>query len=66
MTEQWKTDGDCRMCRRRKYCGTPCTRARRLMRMRIWDYIRTKTKAGKLIQATEQALGGYEHDDQND
>lgn len=26
--EQWKLDGDCRKCRRVKYCSKPCTRCK--------------------------------------
>ena len=25
VSEQWKLDGNCKMCRKNKYCGAPCT-----------------------------------------
>ena len=28
-TEQWNLDGDCDLCRRKKYCSKPCTKAKR-------------------------------------
>lgn len=29
--EQWKTNGNCEKCRKRKYCGTDCTAHKRRM-----------------------------------
>lgn len=29
--EQWKTNGDCRFCRRYKYCAKPCKVHNRVM-----------------------------------
>lgn len=26
MNEEWKTDGNCSMCRRKGYCSKPCKR----------------------------------------
>lgn len=28
MADSWLTDGDCKECRRQKYCRKPCARAR--------------------------------------
>ena len=28
-SEQWLLNGDCRICRRKKYCSKPCTRCKR-------------------------------------
>lgn len=28
-SNQWELDGDCSLCRRRKYCSKPCTRCKR-------------------------------------
>lgn len=27
--EQWKLNGDCRLCRRKNYCNKPCTACKR-------------------------------------
>ena len=27
--EQWKSDGDCTMCRRQKYCKKPCSASKK-------------------------------------
>ena len=33
--EQWLTYGDCRKCRRAKYCQKPCTRCNRRRRAKM-------------------------------
>lgn len=34
--EQWKTDGDCSLCRRREYCKKICTKAKSRVRNFFW------------------------------
>ena len=37
--EQWKLDGDCRKCRRDKYCSKPCTRCKHVDQAEIAGYV---------------------------
>lgn len=34
--EQWKSDGDCSICRRREYCKKICTKAKSRVRDFFW------------------------------
>lgn len=34
-SEQWLLNGDCRICRRKKYCSKPCTRCKREIQAEI-------------------------------
>lgn len=63
-SEQWKSGGDCRACRRQKYCRTKCSANKRLMDVIIHEAIR-KTKAGRLMEAARaemrsQGVGPYD------
>ena len=63
-TDQWKTGGDCRACRKRDYCRKPCSRNKRLMNVIINEAIR-KSKAGQLMEAARdemrrQGVGPYD------
>lgn len=33
--EQWKLDGNCSACRKRKYCGTECNRHKTLIERKV-------------------------------
>lgn len=48
--EQWKSGGDCRVCRKNKYCKKPCSANKRLMNSIVLEAFR-KTKAGQLMEA---------------
>lgn len=37
--EQWKLEGNCRKCRRAKYCSKPCTHCRRSNQAEIAGYV---------------------------
>jgi len=54
-TEQWKTGGDCRVCRKQNYCQKPCSRNKRLMNVIIHEAIR-KSKAGQLMMAARETM----------
>ena len=41
--EQWKTDGNCKFCRRKKYCGAECTASKRRIKAEIYSLIAEKT-----------------------
>ena len=41
-TEQWNLNGDCKLCRRNKYCSKPCTRRKRRTRMEIESFVASK------------------------
>ena len=63
-SDQWKSGGDCRACRRQKYCRTKCSANKRLMNVVIHEAIR-KTKAGQLMEAARaemrrQGVGPYD------
>ena len=51
--EQWLTSGDCRKCRRRSYCHTPCKAHNNSLRQEAieagWNIIK-------------KYIGGQEHD----
>lgn len=34
-SEQWKLNGDCRLCRKKNYCSKPCTRCKRETRLML-------------------------------
>ena len=62
--DQWKSGGDCRVCRKQKYCHKPCSANKRLMDVVIHEAIR-KTKAGQLMEAAKaemrrQGVGPYD------
>ena len=54
-TDQWKSGGDCRVCRKKAYCNKPCSACKRLMNVIIHEAIR-KTKAGQLMEAAREEM----------
>lgn len=62
--DQWKSGGDCRVCRKERYCRKPCSANKRLMNTIIHEAIR-KTRAGQLMEAARaemrsQGVGPYD------
>ena len=45
-SEQWRTDGDCRKCRRANYCHTRCRANDRYNKRVIGQVIRERTSLG--------------------
>lgn len=45
-SDQWKNDGDCRKCRRVKYCHTKCRAHDRYNKRVIGQIIRERTALG--------------------
>ena len=41
--DRWKTDGNCRYCRRQDYCGRPC-KAQRMRKQAILDLMAESRK----------------------
>ena len=41
-SEQWKTGGECRKCRRRNYCKTRCRKNAIRVRMMVHELLRKK------------------------
>jgi len=54
-TDQWKTGGDCRVCRKQAYCQKPYSRNKRLMNVIIHEAI-LKSKAGQLMEAARETM----------
>ena len=54
-SEQWKSGGDCRVCRKHDYCRKPCSRNKRLMNTIVMEAFR-KTKAGRIMAAAREEM----------
>lgn len=39
LTDQWKTAGDCRFCRRKSYCGKQCSRNKQRLNAMVANYL---------------------------
>lgn len=50
--DQWKANGDCAMCRRKSYCHTPCTAAKKRAR-RIGQALGRKIRRGEVVMKAE-------------
>jgi hypothetical protein len=37
--EQWKSDGNCKICRRKEYCGKMCKAGKRAMEVTIGEVL---------------------------
>lgn len=57
--EQWKLNGDCSKCRRKKYCGTKCSAFNATTKKQIIDAF-YNTKAGKILKTVESVTGENE------
>ncbi len=51
MSEQWKTMGLCKLCRRRKYCRKHCRATKARIREAISEFIEKSTGIAELRQA---------------
>ena len=59
-SEQWMLDGDCRKCRRAKYCSKLCRISKINFEREIHNYILRKTGMGKIMNVIKDAQqGGY-------
>lgn len=54
--EQWLEDGDCRKCRRAKYCHTPCERNKQMLQRSIRNAILTQTGLGQAFDMLNKSL----------
>lgn len=45
MADSWKTDGNCKECRRQKYCSKECTASKRAIRAFIQKVVNEKLSA---------------------
>ena len=52
--DQWKGDGDCRKCRRAKYCKKQCRAARERMNREMRQIICGATGIDKIEEALNQ------------
>lgn len=52
--ERWKSDGDCRKCRRKEYCSKPCTMLKRAYKKALDQAIAEKTHMDTLKEAMKQ------------
>lgn len=57
--EQWKYEGNCRYCRRLKYCNKKCSANKRLCEMMIQNAIRQS----KIAKALSTAIPEKEYTD---
>ena len=57
-SEQWTLDGDCRKCRRAKYCSKLCRISKIKFEQEIHDYILRKTGMGKIMNVIKDAQQG--------
>lgn len=56
--EQWKSDGNCEVCRRRSYCSKRCSAFRRKMKGMICSAF-ANSAAGAMIATAELAVNNY-------
>ena len=54
-SDQWKTGGDCRECRRKNYCRTQCSANKRFNQALILEVI-ARSKAGQMMAAVRGTL----------
>lgn len=57
LTEQWKTDGLCYKCRRKKYCKTTCRASRESAAARMRAAIMKATGMDKAMAAIKELRG---------
>ena len=52
--EQWKNGGDCRKCRRLKYCGSDCTEHKRRFKRKLGEMVEKAMMDTFIKQVTEK------------
>ena len=57
LTDQWKTDGLCYKCRRKKYCKTTCRASREAVAARVRAAIMKATGMGKAMAVINELKG---------
>ena len=57
--EQWLSDGNCKLCRRRKYCTKPCKRCRLSTQRMVNSLITEKLDAATNGTFSEIMRRGY-------
>lgn len=55
-SEQWKSGGDCKLCRRKKYCGKVCKQHREAIRRMVRDVILEHTGGGILGEMLAKSM----------
>jgi len=55
-SEQWLLYGECRECRKNKYCSKLCSKAEQRRTKEIADYISEKTGMGKIMDILAEKL----------
>ena len=60
--DQWKSGGNCNVCRRASYCKTRCSEHKRYMNRALQQII-AENKIGKAMEAIHQATGSEYADD---
>lgn len=55
MSEQWKTMGLCKLCRRRKYCRKPCRATKARIREILSEFIEKSTGIAEIKQTIAEA-----------
>lgn len=59
--DQWKANGDCAMCRRKNYCKTACSAAKR-RHERIIREAFARSHAGRMMSATKKTMQESGHE----
>ena len=59
VSEQWLSNGNCNICRRKKYCGKPCKQAKKAKEAKITGIIASiiydaMTKGGQTFDEKNQ------------
>lgn len=54
--EQWLEDGNCKECRRAKYCHTPCKMNKQMLQRSIRNAILTQTGLGQAFDILNKSL----------
>lgn len=62
-TDQWKSGGNCNVCRRASYCKTRCSEHKRYVERAIRKMI-AESRMGQMIEAVHQAAGSEYSDGQ--
>lgn len=55
MVDSWKTDGDCNVCRRRKYCSKQCSANKDAMGKAIHAFLMQKMGLGLVREQMKEA-----------
>lgn len=59
MADSWKTDGNCKECRRREYCNKACSANKKRLRYAVHDALLKHTGLGVI-----ESFLRYQHPDE--